>query len=891
MNKIKVSIIIPMLNSVKYLEECLKSVRNQSLKDIEIICVDAGSTDGTLELINSYANKDERISIINSDKKSYGVQMNKGIEAAKGEYVAIFESDDYASPEMFANLYNKTFDNKPDFVKGGYVQFCDIFGKRVSEEIVKKDRNIGKLITLGDSPEYRLFDYLSIWSGIYKKDFLDKNNICLNESPGASYQDAGFSMLVALLAETCIYTNDCGYNYRIDNVNSSVKDESKISCIVDEYDFINKELMERQILDRNIAVVNQHRLYGYFWNYKRLSTNGKRKFLEIIKTEIKSYVDKNDDFAKKNHEILFYLSDINNEVVYNKNEKSKYDFLDKISKIANENQKCVCVSAGVMGARFLNMQNLLGVKFIDAVCDNSKTLHGQKIGDYSIASFEEVSINYSNNLFIICNKKYGQEMKEQLIALGISADKVIVLDDLLNLQMTVNYIISIPKISIIMPSLNVGAYIEQCITSVLNQTFSNIEVLCIDAGSTDGTLEILEEYAKKDNRIKIINSEVKSYGYQMNLGISNARGEYIGIVETDDIIESDMFETLYHMTKANKPDYVKGNAVEFQENNEEKCRLRQIYPYEDFKNSNEYSIEINPSKRPEIFVSDNFLWNGIYRADFLKKISFQETPGAAFQDISALFQIISTAQKAIYINKMVYLYRQDNLNASSYNKKSLIYTNIEYARIIDSLLGGLTDDWVKICYKKMMYLTLNRFEIMAQSKEYWYESESGIDGITEKFKYALKSEILIKGDFFDTQWKRINQFVENPKELFEDESKFNIFKNQYIDSIKNRIGSNKYIVVGFGAWGKYIAKELQRNYKISPEYFWDNDSSKWGEVENKVICEAPGKTNDKSMTYVIANKKYYDELREQLIGLNINEEQLVEFNFDMVKNMLDQSNV
>ena len=74
-----------------------------------------------------------------------------------------------------------------------------------------------------------------------------------------------------------------------------------------------------------------------------------------------------------------------------------------------------------------------------------------------------------------------------------------------------------PIISILVPSLNVENYVAECIESIINQTISNIEIICIDAGSTDNTLNILEDYAKKDSRIKLVNSSVRSYGYQMNL--------------------------------------------------------------------------------------------------------------------------------------------------------------------------------------------------------------------------------------------------------------------------------------------------------------------------------------------------------------------------------------
>ncbi len=102
-------------------------------------------------------------------------------------------------------------------------------------------------------------------------------------------------------------------------------------------------------------------------------------------------------------------------------------------------------------------------------------------------------------------------------------------------------------VSIILPSLNVADYIQEALNSARSQTMQEIEMICIDAGSTDGTLEILEEGAKDDPRIRILHSEVRSYGYQVNLGIREARGEYVAILETDDFVDPGMYETLYRL--------------------------------------------------------------------------------------------------------------------------------------------------------------------------------------------------------------------------------------------------------------------------------------------------------------------------------------------------------
>ena len=102
----KISILVPIYNVEKYLRECLDSILNQTLKDIEIICINDGSTDSSLEILNEYSSKDSRVKIINKANSGYGASMNKGLEAASGEYIGIVESDDFIKTTMFEDLYN-----------------------------------------------------------------------------------------------------------------------------------------------------------------------------------------------------------------------------------------------------------------------------------------------------------------------------------------------------------------------------------------------------------------------------------------------------------------------------------------------------------------------------------------------------------------------------------------------------------------------------------------------------------------------------------------------------------------------------------------------------------------------------------------------------------------
>lgn len=228
----KISIIMPSLNVVEYIDECIKSVLNQTLTDIEILCVDAGSEDGTWEKLEQYASNDVRVKLIRSERKSYGYQMNLGIKAAKGEYIGIVETDDWVTPDMFQKLYTLTKDTDVDFVKSGYKCFFDKNDKRYCAEqknfALFKVRE--KVIDLKEQEEFRLADINHIWSGIYRRSFLVDKGLWFNETEGASFQDTSFSVLVGMLADKCIYTSGSYYYYRTDRPESSVKSSKNINA-------------------------------------------------------------------------------------------------------------------------------------------------------------------------------------------------------------------------------------------------------------------------------------------------------------------------------------------------------------------------------------------------------------------------------------------------------------------------------------------------------------------------------------------------------------------------------------------------------------------------------------------------------------------------------------
>ena len=136
----KVSIIIPTYNVEMYLVECMDSVVNQTLKDIEIICINDGSTDSSLEILKGYAEKDDRIIIVDKENGGYGIGMNIGLDKATGEYIGIVEPDDFVPLNMYEELYNKAVENDLDLVKADFYRFKRNNNKdRFKKPIIKQE--------------------------------------------------------------------------------------------------------------------------------------------------------------------------------------------------------------------------------------------------------------------------------------------------------------------------------------------------------------------------------------------------------------------------------------------------------------------------------------------------------------------------------------------------------------------------------------------------------------------------------------------------------------------------------------------------------------------------------------------------------------------------------
>ncbi len=284
--EVKVSVVIPVYNAEKYLVQCLESVKNQTLKDIQIICVNDGSTDKSLDIINEYAQNDSRFVVINQKNCGCGKAYNVGMAKADGEFIGFVEPDDYISDDMYETLYKVAKLNDIDFVKSDFAEF-NSQGETNYRALTYSKEYYNKVINPKD--DLNVFNFaMNTWTGLYKREFLEKNDINYHETAGASFQDNGFWFKTFCFADKVYFLDKAFYNYRIDNPNSSVNDPNKVFCMKIEYDLIYSFLNKNRKLKEKFKYIYQLRRFkNYKFSYKRIAQKYKLSFLRVFANDLK----------------------------------------------------------------------------------------------------------------------------------------------------------------------------------------------------------------------------------------------------------------------------------------------------------------------------------------------------------------------------------------------------------------------------------------------------------------------------------------------------------------------------------------------------------------------------------------------------------------------------
>lgn len=252
---IKVSIVVPVYNVEEYLRVCLESLIGQTLKDIEIICVNDGSTDNSLSILKEYADKDSRIVIIDQANQGQSVARNNALKIAKGEYIGFVDSDDWVDLNFFEKLYNEAVKNDCDIAAGGIARnkndgeldFVDISFK--NSKIYTKTPDKYKITKVAKTAY--------VWNKIYKKELLDK--LKLDFEPDRYYEDMMFSHRVLHKSGRLVTVPGVYYHYRF-NPSSTVNTVSQKK----KEDFKTEVFKSIEYIKKNKIKVNLAKYYPMY---------------------------------------------------------------------------------------------------------------------------------------------------------------------------------------------------------------------------------------------------------------------------------------------------------------------------------------------------------------------------------------------------------------------------------------------------------------------------------------------------------------------------------------------------------------------------------------------------------------------------------------------------
>lgn len=433
---IKVSIIMAVLNGMPYFPQALESVMGQTLKEIEIIVVDAGSNDGTLEYIKENQATDSRIKLINSDQKSMGRQCNLGIAQANGEYLGFCESDDFLELNMYEDLYEIAINNKN--VDAIISDFFMTFGRGEQEQNYKhsllSSKNKHKYntpVTYEELPEIQ-YGLNYMWHSIYPTKFLRDNNIILNETKSAAFQDAGFVENMKLSAKYMYFSDKAYYHYRRDNDNASNYKKcvglfglQELNYAMNYHlnNYIKKNGFNNRVLNvlfKHFYVFTYHYSLDKIWNtnveYQDLVIESQKNVVDFYnKMPVKYQLNCND-----NEMFMLFINDLNAycnvlDIKYNVKCKS----LDSMLNVLEDETDVVLFGYGESGKAYNVLLRKKMPNLNVVLCDNNINLRVN-----GVISPEDAIDKYKDAVYLLTVETAFEPMEKQLLECGVESNRI-----------------------------------------------------------------------------------------------------------------------------------------------------------------------------------------------------------------------------------------------------------------------------------------------------------------------------------------------------------------------------------------------------------------------------------------------------------------------------------
>ena len=384
------------------------------------------------------------------------------------------------------------------------------------------------------------------------------------------------------------------------------------------------------------------------------------------------------------------------------------------------------------------------------------------------------------------------------------------------------------EISVVIPVYNVEDYLKECLDSIVNQTFTDLEIICVNDGSKDNSLEILKEYAEKDDRIIVIDQENGGHAVATNVGMDKATGKYLFLMDSDDMLKLDALELTYNAAEEKDVDFVLFQAINY---DDEKDQFYEAENYSmnkvaDFVGENVFSIEDIGELSFDIAVTP---WTKLYNREFIENSHIRFAEGLIFEDNIFFWEVLIQAQRIYFLREHLFYrrwYETSSTMAGDLRFTDSIAINTMIIDVFEKY-GKLEGRFENRSYNRKVSLTLLRFQqIKPEFKEAFF------DEMQKNFKY----------------WVHDNEFYE------------------YLQSIL--IPRNKFILESI--LKAKTAKEL--NYLIE-NYDLEDENRKLNDDLKKILNPDGSSNNEKLIdrkNKLIEENKQLTERNEELIGINEN---------------------
>lgn len=283
MNMVKVSVVVPVYKVEKYIRQCVDSIINQSLKEIEIILVDDGSPDECPEILDEYSLQDNRIKVIHQKNQGYGKAVNAGINASSGEYVCIVESDDWIDEDMLSKLYKKAKAFDADIARCGFYIYDSTKSKKDQDLIWEETKymmnyNPDGVFSPMDFPENFVF-HSAIWSFIYKRSLLEK--IKFDEQTRA-YHDFPFMTEMLATVSKMVVVKECLHHYRMEQNSGSTTMTKSVGAMqmINMTKLAKSKLIQKGVFEQVQRYFYKHAVIANSYFYTKTPDEYQKKYFD-----------------------------------------------------------------------------------------------------------------------------------------------------------------------------------------------------------------------------------------------------------------------------------------------------------------------------------------------------------------------------------------------------------------------------------------------------------------------------------------------------------------------------------------------------------------------------------------------------------------------------------